>query len=70
MEHIIIHIDSKSNADKIMDAIKLFKGVKKVAQKLTAKEIEALENTSIIKGIKAGRKTPKITESSIRRTLK
>jgi len=70
MEHIIIHIDNKSNADKIMDALKLFKGVKKVAQKLTAKELESLENASIVKGIKVGRKTRKVTESSIRRALK
>ncbi len=70
MEHIIIHIDNKSNADKIMSTLKLFKGVKKVAQKLTAKEIEVLENASILNGIKAGRKTPKATESSIRHALK
>jgi len=70
MEHIIVQIDNKSNADKIMDALKLFKGVKKVAQKLTAKELESLENASIVRGIKVGRKTPKVTESSIRRALK
>lgn len=70
MEKLIVHIDDKKNVSRIKEALKLFKGVKRVSDKLTKKDYEDLENISILKAIKAGRKTPKVKESEIKKALK
>ena len=70
METIIIRIDTKLNAIKIKEAVKQFRGVKKVAEKLTISDIEEFENRSILKAVHAGRKTKKVDESEIIKALK
>ena len=70
MQTIVIKIDTKSNAARIKEALKLFKGVKTVSDKLQLSDIEELENRSILKAVKAGRKTPKVDESEILNALK
>ncbi len=70
METIVIKIDTKSNAAMIKEALKLFKGVKKISDELSATDIEELENISMLKAVKLGRKTPKVAESEIFKALK
>jgi hypothetical protein len=70
METLVIKIDNKINAAKIKEAVKQFKGVKEVSEKLNLSDIDKLENTSILKAVKAGRKTPKVDESEILKALK
>ncbi len=69
METIVIKIDTKSNAARIKEALKLFKGVRKISDELSATDIEKLENLSILKASKVGRKTPKVSESEIFKAL-
>lgn len=70
METLIIRIDTKNNASRIKEAIKQFKGVKKVQEELSLSDIEELENRSILKAVKAGRKTAKVDESEIFKALR
>lgn len=65
METIVINIDSKTDKKRIIDALKLFKGVTKVS---VATE-EELENLSMIKACKAGRKTNKVPKSEVLKAL-
>lgn len=69
METLVIRIDTKSNASRIKEAVKQFKGVKKVSEKLSLSDIEELENRSILKAIKAGRRTEKVEENEIFKAL-
>ncbi len=66
METLVINIDNKANAKQILNAIKLFKGVKKVA----LASDEEIENASILKACIAGRKTKKVSEQAILDALK
>ena len=66
MQTIVIKIDTKSNAARVMEVLKQLKGVE-VSDEMN---IEELENISILKAIKAGRKTPKVAESEIFKALK
>ncbi len=70
METLIIRVDTKSNASRIKEAVKQFKGVKKVSEELSLSELEELENRSILKAVKAGRKTVKVDESEIFKALR
>ncbi len=63
METLILHITNKANAVKIKEALGLFKGIKSV------KSADA-ENESIIKAIKAGRRTSFVPEKEIMDVLK
>lgn len=66
METVVINIDSKTNAKHILNAVKLFKGVKTA---LIATD-EQMENLSILKACIDGRKTKKVTEQEILNALK
>jgi hypothetical protein len=61
----VISIDSKTDKKRIIDAFKLFKDVKKVSVATD----EELENLSILKACKAGRKTKKISKSELLKAL-
>jgi hypothetical protein len=61
----VISIDSKTDKKRIIDALKLFKDVKKVSVATD----EELENLSILKACKAGRKTKKISKSELLKAL-
>jgi uncharacterized protein (UPF0371 family) len=66
MATIVINIKDDSDTKQILNAVKLLNGV-------TRAEIasdEYLENISILKACKAGRKTPKVKKSDILDALK
>ncbi len=65
METLVINVDNKAQAKVILAAIKLFKGVKKA----TIATDEQLENLSMLKAIKAGRKTKKVSREEIFKAL-
>ncbi len=66
METLVIKVDSKQNATKLLEAIALFKGVKNVAKA----NLDELENISILEACKVARKTKKVPESEIFNALK
>ncbi len=66
MKTIVISLDNDSNVSKLIDAIKLFKGVKKVS----LPSEEELENISMLKACKNARKSKNISKETILETLK
>ncbi len=65
METIVINIDSKSNKKRILEALKLFKGVTHVSVATD----DQLENLSMLKACKAARKTKKVSKDEILKNL-
>jgi hypothetical protein len=66
METLVINIDNKSNAKQILNAIKLFRGVKNASLATD----EQMENASILKACIDGRKTKKVSKETIYNSLK
>jgi len=65
METIVINIDDNSDANLILKAIKLFKGVKNVSIATD----EQLENLSMLKACKVARKTKKVSKDDVLNVL-
>jgi hypothetical protein len=61
METLIIHLDSKDSKAKLREALKMFRGVTGVSDKLTISDIEELADDALIKEIKKADKTPLLT---------
>ncbi len=66
MKTIVISLDNDSDVNKLIGAIKLFKGVKKVS----LPSEEELENISILKACKNARKSRNVSEETILEALK
>ena len=61
METLIIHLDSKDSKAKLREALKMFRGVTGVSDKLTISDIEELADDALIKEMKKADKTPLLT---------
>ena len=66
METIVINVKGKSQAKKILDAVKLLNGVTNA----TIATHEELENISMLKACKAALKTSKVTKEEVLNALK
>jgi hypothetical protein len=66
METIVINVENKSKAKRILNAVKLFDGVSNAAIATD----EERENISILKACIAARETPKVSEAEISSALK
>ena len=66
METIVINVENKSKAKRILNAIKLLNGVTKAS----IANDEDLENISILKACQAARETPKVSKEDILNALK
>jgi hypothetical protein len=66
METIVINVENKSKAKRILDAIKLLNGVTNAS----IANDEDLENISILKACEAARKTPKASKEDVLNALK
>ena len=66
METIVINVENKSKAKRILEAIKLLNGVTNA----TIANDEDLENISILKACEAARKTQKISKDDVLNALK
>jgi hypothetical protein len=66
METIVINVENKSKAKRILEAIKLLNGVTSA----TIANDEDLENISILKACEAARKTPKISKEDVLNAMK
>jgi len=66
METIVINVENKSKAKRVLDAIKLLNGVTNAS----IANNEDLENISILKACEAARKTPKVSKEDVLNELK
>tara|TARA_R110002050_G_scaffold280953_1_gene428162 strand:+ start:1097 stop:1354 length:258 start_codon:yes stop_codon:yes gene_type:complete len=66
MKTIVINIEEGSNAKRILEAIRLLKGV----ENATIATDEELENISMLKALKASRKTRKVSKEEVLNALK
>jgi len=66
METIVINVENKSKAKRILGAIKLLNGVTNAS----IANDEDLENISILKACEAARKTPKATKEDVLNALR
>lgn len=66
METIVINVENKSKAKRILEAVKLLNGVTNVS---IANEKD-LENISILRACEAARKTQKVTKEDVLNALK
>ncbi len=66
MTTIVINIQDKTNANQILEAVRLLKGVTNA----TIATDEELENISMLKACKAARKTAKVTKTDVLNALK
>lgn len=66
METIVINVENKLKAKRILEAIKLLNGVTNAAIATG----EELENISMLKACKEARKTPKASKSDVLNALK
>ena len=65
METIFINVENKSKAKRILNAVKLLNGVTNAS---IANDND-LENISILKACKAGRKTSKVNKYEVLKSL-
>ena len=65
METIVINVENKAKAKRILNAVKLLNGVTNAS---IANE-EDLENVSILKACQAARETPKVSKKDVLNTL-
>ncbi|MGV8094464.1 MAG: hypothetical protein AB2L24_21635 [Mangrovibacterium sp.] len=65
MKTIVVDIEEGTNAKRILEAVKLLKGVKSAI--LTEEE---MENISILKACKAARRTTKVSKEEVLTALK
>ncbi len=54
---MIIHLDSSANKSKIREALKIFKGVTSVSDKITLTDIETLADEALVREMKKADKT-------------
>ena len=66
METIVINVENKSKAKRILDAIKLLNGVTYAS----IANDEDLENIFLLKACEAARKTLKVSKEDVLNTLK
>lgn len=66
METIVLNIENKAKAKRILDAVKLLNGVVNA----TLATDEQLENISMLKACQAAKKTPKATKNDVLDALK
>ena len=66
METIVINVENKSKAKRILNAVKLFNGLTNAS----IANDDDLENISILKACQAARETPKVTKDDVLYTLK
>ena len=66
MTTIVINIQDKTNANQILEAVRLLKSVTNA----TIATDEELENISMLKACKAARKTAKVTKTDVLNALK
>jgi len=57
METLIIHLDSTASKAKLREALKMFRGVTGVSDKLTISDIEDLADDALLKEMKKADKT-------------
>ena len=65
MAIIVINVENKAKAKRILNAVKLLNGVTNAS---IANE-EDLENSSILKACQAARETPKVSKKDVLNTL-
>ncbi|PTN07963.1 hypothetical protein C8N47_1113 [Mangrovibacterium marinum] len=66
MKTIVINLEDGINAKRILEAVRLLKGV----EKATIATDEELENISMLKAMKVARKTPKVSKDEVLKALK
>ncbi len=66
MKTIVINIEDGTNAQRILDAIRLLKGV----EKATIATEEEMENISMLKALRAARRTKKVSKAEVLKALK
>ena len=66
METIVINVENKSKAKRILNAVILLNGVTKAS----IANQEDLESISILKACQAARETPKVTKEDVLNALK
>jgi len=66
MKTIVVNIEEGANARRILEAVRLLKGVTAA----TVTSDEELENISMLKACKAARRSPKVPKEDILNALK
>ena len=61
METLIIYLDSKDSKAKLREALKMFRGVTAVSDKLNISDVEELTDDELIRKMKKPDKTPLLT---------
>ena len=58
METLIVHLDANVDKNKVKEALKMFKGIKSVSDKITRSDFEELADDLLAKEMKKADKSP------------
>ncbi|MBU0765098.1 MAG: hypothetical protein KJ607_09720 [Bacteroidetes bacterium] len=69
MHTILIYVDTTSNAEKIKEALKLFRGVTKISEKLSIEDIEYLADSKLSDEIDKAKKSDTLSFNEAKKEI-